>query len=132
LFIVGAHGKLFFEVYQRAQSSRAKDSIFVVVGTANPFPIVSRMDAMVFSSFYEGIGLVLYEAFALGLPVISTDIPGPSELLNQGYGLVVNNNVNGLVYGMEAALDGKIPGRPYDFETHNQFALKQFYKLIEV
>ncbi len=130
LYIMGSHGLAYEAIVKHARASVASESIFIILGSGNPFPLVAKMNAFVFSSFYEGIGLVLYEAFALGLPVLSTDIPGPSELLNQGYGLVVDNNVDGLVSGMQAALRGEVPQRPYDFEAHNRFALQQFYKAV--
>jgi CDP-glycerol glycerophosphotransferase len=131
LFIVGAHGVSFEKVSRHAQASAAKNSIFVLLGSGNPFPLVSRMNAFVLSSNYEGKPIVLYEAFALGLPVVSTDISGPDEVLGEDYGLLVHNSVEGLVEGMQAAIRGDVAQRPYDFETHNQFALDRFYQAVD-
>ncbi|WP_341707507.1 glycosyltransferase [Halopseudomonas sp.] len=131
LFIVGSHGVLLDEIRARQKRSPARESIFIVVGSNNPFPLVKRADAFVFSSFYEGIGLVLFEAMQLRMPVISTDIPGPSELLSEGYGLLVENSVGGLVYGMLEALQGRVSTKAYDFYAHNEFAVSQFDKCID-
>jgi CDP-glycerol glycerophosphotransferase len=120
------------EILHYARASAAGEAIFVILGSSNPFPLFGRMDAFVLSSDYEGRPLVLYEAFALGLSVISTDIPGPAEVLNEGYGLVVENSVEGLVRGMQVALRGEVPQRPYDFEAHNRSALERFYKAVGV
>ena len=49
----------------------------------NPYPFIKHAKLMVLSSDYEGLGLVILEAVALGTPVISTDCPsGPSEILS--------------------------------------------------
>lgn len=130
LFIVGGHGTSYAQVADRAAKSTAASAIFVLHGSGNPFPLVAQMNSLILSSFYEGRPMVLSEAFELGLDVISTDIPGPSELLNQGYGLVVENSEDGLVEGMRAALRGEVPRKAFDFEAHNKFAVEQFLKVI--
>jgi glycosyltransferase involved in cell wall biosynthesis len=57
----------------------------------NPHAVVARASALVLSSRYEGMPMVLLEALALGKPVISTDCPtGPREILDDGrFGLLV-------------------------------------------
>jgi glycosyltransferase involved in cell wall biosynthesis len=58
---------------------------------ANPFAYVSRCAVFALSSAWEGFGIVLVEALALGCPVVSTDCPsGPAEILEHGsHGLLV-------------------------------------------
>lgn len=131
LLIIGSHGVSLESIRARQKASPARDSVLIVVGSANPFPLVRHADTFVLSSTYEGIGLVLFEAMQLGLPIVSSDIPGPSELLAGGYGLVVENSVEGLATGMRKAIDGHLPNKPYDFQSHNSFALAQFHKCVE-
>ena len=89
------------------------------------------MDAFILSSTYEGLPIVFFEMMQLDMPIISTDIPGPSEFLKQGYGLVVENSTEGLLNGMQQAALDKIPKLKYDFDVHNLNAIQQFYKIID-
>lgn len=45
---------------------------------------MAEADYMVLPSFSEGRPNVVYEAFAVGTPVVATDIPGTSELIADG------------------------------------------------
>lgn len=56
----------------------------------NPAPAYANASVFCLSSRYEGFGLVLVEAMAFGLPIVSTDCEtGPRELLTHGRNAIV-------------------------------------------
>jgi len=57
----------------------------------NPYPYMAQFDIFVHASRWEGFGMVIVEAMALGLPVVATScLGGPKEILDYGkYGRLV-------------------------------------------
>lgn len=45
---------------------------------------VAGIDCFIHPSYREGLGMVLQEAAAMAIPIITTDIPGPSEFCENG------------------------------------------------
>ncbi|WP_219834873.1 glycosyltransferase [Paenibacillus sp. R14(2021)] len=58
---------------------------------------LANYDIFILPSRYEGLGLVVLEAMAAGLPVIAANIDGPAELIEHG--------VNGLLFQNEQPED---------------------------
>ena len=93
----------------------------------NPFPFLARADLFVQPSRYEGFGMALLEALALGVPVVATDCPsGPREILQDGkYGAQVPiEDFAAMAAAMEKALDSPPDAghlaeavAPYSLET---------------
>jgi glycosyltransferase involved in cell wall biosynthesis len=74
---------------------------------SNPYPWIAGAQLLALSSRWEGFGIVLAEALALGVPVVATDCPGgPREILAQGrYGtLVAPGDVQALAAAILATL----------------------------
>jgi len=59
-------------------------SIRFMGGTVDVRPWLWAVDVMLLSSRYETVALVIAEAMACRLPVVATDVDGPSEVLLEG------------------------------------------------
>lgn len=76
----------FFEDEYKAQVEQlVKDGIAVFHGfQEDPRPFYAVADCVVMPSYHEGMSNVLLEAAAIGRPVITSDIPGCREAVDDG------------------------------------------------
>ena len=77
-----------------------QEKIELLGSKKNPFPYVKASDAFLMCSRYEPFGLVVLEAMILNVPVISTDVASIKEIMNDKYGIIVQNDVDGLYEGI--------------------------------
>ena len=68
--------------------------------TSNVRPIIEEADCIVLPSYHEGLSRVLIEALAMGKAIITTDIPGCRETVEEGKNgfLVAPRNVDALAH----------------------------------
>ena len=59
------------------------------------------------SSYKEGLSTACTEALILGVPVISTNVSGSEELINNGCGIVCENNEEALYEAIKKVLINK-------------------------
>src|SRR5690606_29038083 len=84
--------------------------------TNNPYPYFKNADYYILSSRYEGFPTVLFEAITLKKKIISTEVSGAGEMLNNGeLGLIVENSEEGIYLGMKKALS-----HPESFEKYSE------------
>jgi glycosyltransferase involved in cell wall biosynthesis len=99
----------------QARQLGIRDHVWMPGFVSNPMKYMADASVFVLSSRWEGLGNVLIEAMACGVPVVSTDCPsGPAEILEDGsYGrLVPVEDPSELAEGIEAALDGHVDPAP--------------------
>lgn len=83
------------------------DNIVSFLGFQSPpYPILSQADICVSTSISEGFSLVIAEALALGIPVVSTKTSGAIELLGDGqYGILTDFDCDSIYEGLKQMID---------------------------
>ena len=109
LFIIG-DGPEKFSLKKMISEYHLSDSVFLLGNIENPFPYEAQMDAFALTSRYEGQGIVLWEAKALGLQIMmSTNL----EKYNDG--------IKGTANITSAIVNAKKQKKNIDFlENYNQ------------
>ena len=68
---------------------------------------LAAADLFVLPSLYDSFSLVLIEAMACGLPIVSTRCGGPNDIVEEGTGILVEvGDAEDLARGIEAVLKG--------------------------
>ncbi len=135
LIVIGGYGKEFESILSMVQDEKENtiiDHVIIIKSIMNPYPILKNCDAFVLSSLYEGLPMTIIEALILDVPVISTDITGPKEFLEAGYGYLVDNSEQGLVDGFKAFKNNELKGLvKFDVEKFNNDAMAEFEQVFE-
>lgn len=105
-----------FENIKKLKTELGVDETATMLGfTDNPYPYFSNADFYILSSRYEGFPTVLFEAITLKKKIISTEVSGSREMLNNGeLGLIVENSEEGIYQGMKQALSQPETFLPYE------------------
>lgn len=126
LIILG-EGELRTQLQQEIDQLNLTKDVDMPGFVNNPYPYLKNCDLFVLSSDYEGFGIVLAEALALGARVVSTDCPhGPREVLHDSeYGTLVKV---GDVDGLAEAMGKSLRSEPIkiDNEYLNKFRIEKF------
>ena len=135
LIIIGGYGAEFENILSMIQDEDGKvitPNIIIIKSIVNPYPILKSCDAFVLSSLYEGLPMTIIEALILNVPVISTNITGPREFLEKGYGQLVDNSEQGLIDGFrEFQQTGLKNLEKFDVYKFNRDAMEEFEQIFE-
>ncbi len=130
LIIIGGSGKLYGKTVAYANSKPCSQNIACLWSIANPMPIIQKCDLFVLPSKYEALGLVMFEADCVGVPVICAEMDGPKSILKAHGGTMVENSKDGLLKGFSAFDRGEVKAMNIDFKEYNKTAISQFENLF--
>ena len=100
------NGPQHAELKNRAEQLGVTENVFFLGEQRNPHAYTSKADVFVCSSFSEGYSTACTEAIMLGVPVLTTDVGGAREIIEDANcGMVVGMRVDDLYDGMKHILD---------------------------
>lgn len=130
--VVLGDGPLRDDLDQLLHELNLEQNVLLAGLRMNPFAVLRAADCFVFSSDYEGQGLVLLESLILDKPTISTDVVGPRSVLKDGLGLLVPNSADGLAHGMLDYIEGRLPPfKTFNANDYNGESLERFLTLTQ-
>jgi len=125
IFIIG-NGSLLNNLKTLTQELGLEKQIYFLGFQKNPYAWMSKADAFVLSSRFEGLPNVVLESLALGVPVISTPSPGGVvEILRDINGCVITRDIS--AESIAEALQAFKPGKKIASELINRFSV---YRII--
>lgn len=92
--------------------------------------ILNAMDIFVFPSYAEGFGIVLLEAMACGLPVLSSDLPVLRDVGNDSISYFKTGDIDSLYENMKLLISNKSQLKAYAKKSIDRagiFSMKKFW-----
>ena len=89
MFLIVGDGALLNEVKEKAKKLNILDYICFMNSTDKAQEIYSVSDITINCSIKEGLALTSYESLSMGVPVISSDVGGQKELIEDSVGVIV-------------------------------------------
>jgi glycosyltransferase involved in cell wall biosynthesis len=123
--IIGGSGRLTRSLLNKVSQMGLTDSI-TFCGFLSKAEVRERMNIagiFVLPSDVETFGVVLIEAMAMGLPVVSTQSGGPEDIITKETGVLVDKNVKSLAEGICAVILNR---SSYDPKLIRQHVLDNF------
>lgn len=104
LYILGI-GPLSKEIKSFISGNHLDNAVTLLGYQANPYKYVRKCDLFISASFSEGFSTAATEALIVGTPVITTNVPGMSEMLGDNkYGIITENDEESLYIGIRDLL----------------------------
>ncbi|MFP3832317.1 glycosyltransferase [Chryseobacterium sp. SIMBA_028] len=119
IIIIG-DGYDFENIQEKLNQLELQETVKMLGFRSNPYPYLKKSDFYVMSSRHEGFPTIIAEALILNKPVVSTDVSGIRDLLQDGkLGLITPNSEDGIYEGMKKILTDNDLSKQYEREITN-------------
>lgn len=130
IHVVG-EGELELQIRDRIEAEGLGDTVILHRPTPGLRGWYAATDSLLMTSSFEGIPCVIFEAMAMGLPIVAPDLPAIAELLDEVEGSLISprDSVDGYVEALtrlaedRAYRDGR--GRELRERAKQQFTVEQ-------
>ncbi len=115
------------------QKLSLQETVYLPGFVPNPIDYMKKATVFILSSRNEGFGMVLLEAMAAGIPIISTNCPsGPGEILDNGiYGMLVSpDNPDTIADAVIKLLSDKVLQKQYCDLSKNRVQHFSYHDII--
>lgn len=125
------NGEEFKNIETLIKENQLENKLILKGETSNIYKLYKEYSFYVMTSYYEGFGMVLIEAKANYLPIVSFNCPtGPEEIIKDeidGY-LIENNNINQMVKKINFLIENTDVRK--NFSNRSKINLDKFKKEI--
>lgn len=117
---------------------KLEDVVKIMGLQTNPYPYIKNADYFILSSYMEGYGIVIKEALLLKKKIITTDVVGPREILENGkYGIIIPNEDKAVSLAMEDVMQNPdkynyLDDNLKEYTGDNQQIKKQVLELLDL
>ena len=137
LFRIVGEGILRNELESLAKEYGVTDMVEFAGFQSNPYKYMKSSDIFLSTSESEGLPLVVAEALILGKPVVSTRVTGSTELLDNGVGILCDEDENKIAKAIMTLYDNRELVSQYTLSALNRShifnpeeTMKKIYSLI--
>ena len=88
-FVVAGNGPMLKKVQSLAKKYKVDKNVKFLGAVSNTAEIYAISDITLNCSIKEGLALTSYESLSMGVPVVSADVGGQAELINDKVGVIV-------------------------------------------
>lgn len=117
---------------EKIKEYELEDTILMLGKKKNPYIYIKKSSALLFTSIFEGYGIVLDEARILNVPIVSTDVSDAKKMSEEGYGILCENSQEGVYIGMKKFLDeGYKIQKEFDYNKFNNIITNKLNDIVK-